>query len=125
MPRKRKLPPAEQLARIIVAGMQEKKAQDIVILDMRAARNAVADYFVICSGSSDKQLAAISDAIEEEVEKDLGEKPWHREGRRNKEWMLMDYINVVAHVLRKDKRDHYALEKLWGDADIERIAPAG
>lgn len=123
MPRKRKTSPAEKLARTIVAGMQEKKAQDIVILDMRTARNAVADYFVICSGSSDKQLAAISDAVEEEVEKELGEKPWHREGRQNKEWMLMDYINVIAHVLRKDKREHYALEKLWGDADIERIEP--
>ena len=124
MPKKRKISPAEKLARTIVLGMQEKKAQDIVILDMRQARNAVADYFVICSGSSDKQLAAISDSVVEEVEKHLGEKPWHREGRQNKEWMLMDYINVVAHILRKDKREHYALEKLWGDADIERIENA-
>ena len=125
MARKRKQTPAEKLVQAIVAGMQEKKGQDIVIMDLRNARNAVADYFVICSGSSDKQLAALTDSIEEEVEKAIGESPWHREGRQNKEWMLMDYINVVAHVLRKDKRAHYALEKLWGDAEIEHVEDAG
>ena len=125
MARKRKQTPAEKLVQAIVAGIQEKKGQDIVIMDLRNARNAVADYFVICSGSSDKQLAALTDSIEEEVEKAIGESPWHREGRQNKEWMLMDYINVVAHVLRKDKRAHYALEKLWGDAEIEHVEDAG
>ena len=125
MARKRKQTPAEKLVQAIVAGMQEKKGQDIVIMDLRNARNAVADYFVICSGSSDKQLAALTDSIEEEVDKAIGESPWHREGRQNKEWMLMDYINVVAHVLRKDKRTHYALEKLWGDAEIEHVEEAG
>lgn len=125
MARKRKQTPAEKLVQAIVAGMQEKKGQDIVIMDLRNARNAVADYFVICSGSSDKQLAALTDSIEEEVDKAIGESPWHREGRQNKEWMLMDYINVVAHVLRKDKRAHYALEKLWGDAEIEHVEDAG
>lgn len=125
MARKRKQTPAEKLVQAIVAGMQEKKGYDIVIMDLRKARNAVADYFVICSGNSDKQLAAISDSIEEEVDKNIGESPWHREGRQNKEWMLMDYINVVAHVLRKDKRTHFALEKLWGDAEIEHVEQAG
>lgn len=101
--------------------MQEKKAQDIVVLDLRRVRNAVADYFVICSGSSDKQLEAISDSIDEEVSRTLRENPWHTEGKNNKEWMLLDYINVVAHVFRKDKRQFYALEQLWGDAEITEI----
>ncbi len=101
--------------------MQEKKAQDIVVLDLRRVRNAVADYFVICSGSSDKQLEAISDSIDEEVSRALRENPWHTEGKNNKEWMLLDYINVVAHVFRKDKRQFYALEQLWGDAEITEI----
>jgi ribosome-associated protein len=90
-------------------------------MDLRKIKNAVADFFVICSGSSDKQLDAISDAIDTEVFKALKENPWHTEGKNNKEWMLLDYIDVVAHVFRKDRREFYALERLWGDADITEI----
>lgn len=122
MAKKRKTSPAEKLTKAIVHGMQEKKAQDIVIMDLREVKNAVADFFVICSGTSDKQLAAIADSVEEEVSKELGEDPWHREGRQNKEWMLIDYINVVTHIFRKDKRNFFALEKLWGDAEITEVA---
>lgn len=122
MGKKRRTSEAEKLTKAIVNGMQEKKAQDIVVMDMREVKNAVADFFVICSGTSDKQLAAIADSIEEEVSKVLGEDPWHREGKQNKEWMLIDYINVVAHIFRKDKRNYFALEKLWGDAQITEIA---
>jgi ribosome-associated protein len=74
--------------------MQEKKASDIVVMDLRKIKNAVADFFVICSGNSDKQLDAISDSIDAEVFKKLQENPWHTEGKNNKEWMLLDYINV-------------------------------
>lgn len=111
----------KKLSEAIVKGMQEKKALDIVVMDMREVKNAVADYFVICSGSSDKQLKAISDSIDEEVYKALQENPWHTEGKHNKEWMLLDYISVVAHIFKKDKREFYALEKLWGDAEIKHI----
>jgi len=112
---------AAKLSKAVVKGMQEKKALEIVVMDLREVKNAVADFFVICSGTSDKQLAAICDSIEEEVSKEFGEDPWHREGKQNKEWMLIDYINVVAHVFRKDKRSYYALEKLWGDAEITEV----
>lgn len=121
MAKKRKTSPAVKLTKAIVHGMQEKKAQDIIIMDLREVKNAVADFFVICSGTSDKQLSAIADSVEEEVSKELGEDPWHREGRQNKEWMLIDYINVVVHVFRKDKRNFFALEKLWGDAEITEV----
>lgn len=110
--------PSELLSQTIVRGMQEKKASDIVMLDMRKVKNAVADFFVICSGNSDKQIEAIADSIDEEVFKTLQENPWHVEGKNNKEWMLLDYISVVAHVFRKDKREFYALERLWGDAEL-------
>jgi ribosome-associated protein len=113
---------SEKLSEIIVKGMQEKKAIDIVIMDLRKVKNAVADFFVICSGNSDKQLDAIADSVDQEVYKALKENPWHIEGKNNKEWMLLDYINVVAHVFRKDRRDFYALETLWGDADIQEIS---
>jgi ribosome-associated protein len=83
--------------------------------------HALADFFVICSGNTDKQIDAISDSIDSEVFKTLKENPWHTEGKNNKEWMLLDYIDVVAHVFRKDRREFYALERLWGDADITEI----
>ena len=101
--------------------MQEKKANDIVVMDLRKVRNAVADFFVICSGSSDKQLDAIASSIDEEVYKGLKEDPWHSEGKNNKEWVLLDYSNVVAHIFKKDRRTFFSLEKLWGDAVITQI----
>jgi ribosome-associated protein len=110
-----------ELSRIIVSGMQEKKALDIVVLDLRKLKNAIADFFVICSGSSDKQIDAIADSIDEQVYRELKENPWHTEGKNNKEWMLLDYVSVVAHVFRKDRREYYALEKLWGDAEIIEV----
>ncbi|MFM8740027.1 MAG: ribosome silencing factor, partial [Cytophagales bacterium] len=88
---------------------------------MREIKNAVADFFVLCSGNSDKQLEAIARSIDEEVEKKMKESPWHIEGKNNKEWMILDYISVVAHVFRKDRREFYALERLWGDAHITEI----
>ena len=121
MAKKRNGANSETLSDVIVKGMQEKKASDIVVMDLRKIKNAVADFFVICSGNSDKQLDAISDSIDAEVYKKFQENPWHTEGKNNKEWMLLDYINVVAHVFRKDRRDYYALERLWGDADITEI----
>jgi ribosome-associated protein len=114
-------PNAEKLSQAIVKGMQEKKAIDIVVMDLRKVKNAVADFFVLCSGSSDKQIDAIAESIDQEVYKAMKENPWHTEGKNNKEWMLLDYINVVAHVFRKDRRTFFALEKLWGDAEITEI----
>ena len=121
MAKKRKGSSSEKLSEIIVKGMLEKKATDIVVMDLRKVKNAVADFFVICSGNSDRQLDAIADSVDEEVYKALNENPWHTEGKNNKEWMLLDYIDVVAHVFRKDRREFYALERLWGDADIREI----
>ena len=121
MAKKKRAGNSEMLSDVIVKGMQEKKASDIVILDLRKLNNAIADFFVICSGNSDKQLDAIADSVDEEVYKALKENPWHIEGKNNKEWMLLDYINVVAHIFRKDRREFYALERLWGDAGVTEI----
>lgn len=121
MPKKRKGSDSEKLSKAIVKGMQEKKALDIVVMDLREVKNAVADFFVVCSGNSDKQLEAISDSVDEVVFKALKEKPWHVEGKNNKEWMILDYISVVSHIFRKDRRAFYELERLWGDALITEI----
>ncbi|MDI1322121.1 MAG: ribosome silencing factor [Algoriphagus sp.] len=112
---------AEQLSKVIVKGMEEKKASNIVLMDLRNIKNRFTDFFVICSGNSDTQLDAISDSIEEQVSKAGEAKPWRTEGKSSKQWVLVDYVNVVAHIFLKDQREFYGLEELWGDAKITRI----
>lgn len=112
---------SEELSKWVVDGMQEKKAMDVVVMDLREVKHAIADYFIICSGNSDTQIDAISDSVEEQVHKNLKENPWKREGQQNKEWILLDYVDVVAHIFNKEKRTFYGLEELWGDAKITRI----
>lgn len=112
---------AEALSKVIVKGMEERKASDIVVMDLRGLKNSFTDFFVICSGNSDTQIEAISESVESEVQKTNKEKPWRSEGKNNKEWILMDYVNVVVHVFLKDKRQFYGLEELWGDAEVTHI----
>ena len=112
---------AERLSRVVVKGMLEKKAHDIVLMDLREVPNSVAQFFVLCSGTSDTQLDAITDSIDKEVFEELAENPWHVEGRNNKNWKLIDYIDVVAHIFKEETREYYNLEALWGDAKIEEI----
>lgn len=112
------LTPSEKLSEAVVRGMQEKKASNIVVLDLRKVKNAVADYFVICSGGSDTQIDAIADSVDDQVYKETQQNPWHQEGKTNKEWLLIDYVDVVAHIFKNDKRAFYSIEELWGDAEI-------
>lgn len=112
---------SDTLADIVVRGMQEKKASDIVVLNLKELKNAVADYFIICSANSDTQIDAVARSVEEEVEKITGDYPWQTEGRTNREWVLLDYVDVVVHVFLRDRRKFYALEELWGDAQISYI----
>lgn len=115
---------SEKLSEMVVKGMQEKKAKDIVVMDLRNVKSAIADYFIICTGTSDTQIEAIASSVDEQVFKQLQENPWHVEGKTNKEWMLIDYVNVVAHIFKKEKRDFFALENLWGDAVVQHIEEA-
>ncbi|MCH7399535.1 ribosome silencing factor [Belliella sp. DSM 107340] len=112
---------AEALSKVIVKGMEDKKASDIVIMDLRGVKNSMTDFFVVCSGNSDTQVEAIADAIEDEVIKTNKEKPWRTEGKNNNQWVLMDYFNVVVHIFLKDQRNFYGLEELWGDAKFTYI----
>ncbi|MEP0368905.1 MAG: ribosome silencing factor [Cyclobacteriaceae bacterium] len=109
------------LSQSVVEGMLAMKATDVVVMDLREVKNAVADFFVLCSGNSDTQIDSISDSIEEKVFKLSNQNPWKREGRENKEWILIDYVDVVAHVFNKEKRSFYGLEELWGDAKVTHI----
>lgn len=110
-----------KLSELVVKGMQEKKAVDIVVLDLRHIKNAIADFFIICSGNSDTHVDAITDSVEEEIYKQINHDPWQKEGKENKEWILLDYVDVVAHIFKKDRRAFYALEELWGDAQISYV----
>lgn len=112
---------SSELINTIVHGMQEKKAEDIVIIDLKSINSPVADAYVICSGNSDTQLGAIADSVEKEVKEKLQQHAWQSEGKTNREWVLLDYIDVVVHVFKKDKRAFYALEELWDDANVIRL----
>jgi len=112
---------SDVLSEWVVEGMLEKKAMNVVVMDLREVKHAIADYFIICSGNSDTQIDAITDSIEEQIHKRSKQNPWKREGQQNKEWILLDYVDVVAHVFNKEKRTFYGLEELWGDAKITHI----
>ncbi|MCC7301209.1 MAG: ribosome silencing factor [Bacteroidia bacterium] len=113
--------PSELLASAVADGIREKKGTDIVVMDLRGINTSVCDFFIICQGNSRTQVEAIADAIEEEVKKETGEKPWHSEGHENAEWILLDYGSVVAHVFQPEPRAFYNLESLWADAGISHI----
>ena len=101
---------AEKIANLIF----NKKGYDVTILDLRNLAS-FADYFVICSADSDTQVKAIADEIDKNL-KDEGIKCWHKEGYMALRWVLLDYVDVVVHIFKKESRDFYNIEKLWGDA---------
>ncbi len=111
---------AAHLVEAIIEGIQEVKGKDIVHLDLRQVLNTVSDHFIICHGDSATQVEAIARSVVEFTQKRANEKPWHTEGERNAEWVLMDYVDVVVHIFHRDKRSYYALEDLWGDAASKR-----
>jgi ribosome-associated protein len=121
---KKKQVNSESLSKIIVDGMLDKKATEVLVMDLRGINGAFADFFVLCSGNSDTQVDAISESIEEHVEKHATENVWHKEGHKNKEWILLDFVNVVANVFKKETRAFYNLEQLWGDAKLNYIDPS-
>ena len=104
----------EELTRAIAAIASDKKAIDIVALDLRAVAGYT-DFFLICSGNTDRQTKAIHDAIHEELKKGHGILPRRVEGLGQARWVLMDYLDCVVHVFTPDMRDYYRLEQLWGD----------
>ncbi|MEO8793861.1 MAG: ribosome silencing factor [Daejeonella sp.] len=107
------------ISEIVVHGIQEKKGNDIVRLDLRNIHSSVADYFVVCHADSSTQVKAIAASVEEEVYKALKEEPRRKEGLQHGEWILLDYIDVVVHIFKTDKREFYGIEDLWGDAEMQ------
>jgi len=112
---------AEKLVETAIFGILEKKGLEITKIDFSDMPNAVSKYFIICHGTSNAHVDAIADSVEEQVFKQLGEKPAFVEGKENKEWILVDFIDVIVHVFQEPIRRFYNIEGLWADAKITSI----
>lgn len=99
-----------------LSALEEHKGQAVVVLDMRGL-SGFTDYMVLATGRSERQVQALSDAVEKRLV-ELGEKPRHVEGRNEAHWILLDYLDLVVHLFTPDTRDFYQLEKLWRDAPM-------
>ena len=104
------------LSEIAVHGIQEKKGNDIVRLDLRELNSSVSDFFIICSANSATQVKAIADSVEEEIYKKTQANPWRKEGQEVADWIILDYFDIVVHIFKTEKREFYGIEDLWGDA---------
>ena len=111
----------EALIQAIIQGMQDKKAQDITVLNLQKIGSAIASYFIIGTGQAKTQVASITEGIIETSYKSAGKRPWKQEGLTNKEWVLLDYADIVVHIFHSDTRAFYSLDTLWGDAAITHI----
>jgi ribosome-associated protein len=105
-----------KIFKTIIQAIQEKKGENVISLDLRKIPEAVADFFIICEASSTTQVKAIADSIEDEVKKNCDELPYKHEGRQSLQWVLIDYVNVVIHVMLPENRRFYKLEDMWSDA---------
>jgi ribosome-associated protein len=114
----------EQLAIALAEYAAQPKAQEIVALDLRGILD-YADFFLICSGRSDRQVKAIHDAIHLGAKRDHGLLPHSVEGLAHARWVLMDYLDVVVHVFTPEMREHYSLEQLWGEAPSRALLAVG
>ncbi|HEY0298124.1 MAG TPA: ribosome silencing factor [Arachidicoccus sp.] len=116
-----KLTKNSKLLKVIIQSIQEKKGENILSLDLRNIAEAIADFFIVCEASSTTQVKAIADNIEEQVKLQLGEPPFRSEGRTSLQWVLVDYINVVIHIMLPETRERYKLEDLWFDAPEQKF----
>lgn len=109
---------SSKLFKSIINAIQEKKGENIVSLDLKKIPEAVADFFIICEANNNIQLKAIADSVEFEVKKACGELPYKHEGRQAQQWILIDYVNIVVHIMLPEPRKFYHLEEMWSDAPL-------
>lgn len=115
---------SKYLSELAVLGIQEKKGEDIVRLDLKNIHTSVADYFIVCSANSGTQVKAIADSIEKEIYQNTQTDPRHKEGFENADWIILDYFDVVVHIFKTEKRQFYGIEELWGDAETTNFKSA-
>ena len=114
----KKLTKNSKIFKSIIHAIQQKKGENIVSLDLRKIPEAVADFFIICEANNNTQLKAIADFVEEDVKMKCEEAAYKHEGRQAQQWILIDYVNVVVHIMMPDPRKFYQLEEMWSDAPL-------
>ncbi|WP_441001484.1 ribosome silencing factor [Fodinibius sp. SL11] len=111
---------SDKLIEVIGEALLDRKAEDITVLDVHEL-TTLADKFVICHANTDVQIKAIADNVNKETKEKLNEKAWKEEGRETRRWVILDYVNVVVHIFKKELREYYALERMWNDAPVRKI----
>lgn len=111
---------SEKLIEVITDALLDRKAEEITVLDVHEL-TTLADKFVICHANTDVQIKAIADNVNKETKEKLNEKAWKEEGRESRRWVILDYVNVVVHIFKKELREYYALERMWNDAPVQKI----
>jgi ribosome-associated protein len=114
-----KLTRNSRIFKTIIKAIEDKKGENIVSLDLRKIPEAMADFFVVCQASSTTQIKAIADNVQEMLKTECGENPYKQEGYQSLQWVLIDYVNIVVHVMHPEARKFYKLEDMWGDAVTE------
>jgi ribosome-associated protein len=105
-----------KIIKTILAAIRDKKGENIISLDLRKIKEAVADFFIVCEATSQPQIRAIADNVEKNVKEKCGENVYRHEGYNKLQWVLIDYVNVVVHVMQPETRKFYRLEEMWSDA---------
>lgn len=115
-----RLTKASKIYKTIIQAIHDKKGSHVVSLDLRKIHEAVADFFIICEADNAPQVRAITENIESEVKQQCGEAPYHHEAKTTLQWVIIDYVNIVVHIMMPDTRKFYKLEEMWSDAVAEQ-----
>ncbi|MCH8558707.1 MAG: ribosome silencing factor [Balneolia bacterium] len=111
---------AKELINTITSTLSRRKAEQILVMDLREI-TTLADYFVVCNGLSDVHVKSLADELTDVLREELNERPWRKEGLDTRRWVVLDFVNIVVHIFKKDTREHYGIEKMWSDAKVTKI----
>lgn len=113
-------PDSQVMVETITEALLSRKGKDITVLDV-SELTTLTDFFVVCHGTSDVQIKALADAVEDDMREKIGERAWKKEGLQGRSWVILDFVNIVVHVMSKEKRDFYGIERMWNDAKVTYI----
>lgn len=116
-------PNSQEMVEVITEALLSRKGKDITVLDV-SELTTLTEYFVVCHGNSDVQIKALADVVEEDMREKLDERAWKKEGLQGRSWVILDFVNIVVHVMSKEKRDFYGIERMWNDAKVTHIKDA-
>jgi ribosome-associated protein len=111
-----RLTKSSKIIKTIINAIYEKKGENVISLDLRKIPEAVADFFIVCEANNPSLVKAVADEVEHQVKEKCGENPYKHEGQQAQQWILIDYVNVVVHVMLPEPRKFYQLEEMWSDA---------